>query len=156
MNIAKSILNKSRDPYIALMEYRASPLAGIDKSPAELLFNRNLRTKLPCKAANLESIIPGDSVREKIKLNKSRQKFYYDRSAGSELPDIREGDEIRFKKDDKSDWKPGVVRDKADIRSYNVEDSSGQLYRRNRKFIHKPAEPRRSPRITRPPDRLLY
>ena len=36
-----------RDPYIALLEYRNTPVSGMTLSPAEMLMSRKLRTKLP-------------------------------------------------------------------------------------------------------------
>lgn len=42
----KDFLSKAADPYLALMEYRATPLAN-GYSPAELLMGRKLRTTDP-------------------------------------------------------------------------------------------------------------
>lgn len=42
----KNLLNKSQDPYMAMLTYRSSPL-GNGFSPAELLMSRRLRTNLP-------------------------------------------------------------------------------------------------------------
>ena len=158
VSIAKGIINKVGDPYIALMEYRASPLAGIGKSPAELLFNRNIRTKVPCKSDTLQKTASPDLIKEKIQLNKSKQCFYYNRNAGPELPEVEKGDKILFKQKSNSDWRPAVVKDKVNIRSYNIEDEHGGLYRRNRRFIHKPptTEPRKSQRSVQAPERLGY
>ena len=156
VGIAKNIINKASDPYIALMEYRASPLAGIGKSPAELLFNRNIRTKVPCSPETLVNTTPQNLIKEKMQFNKSKQTFYYNRNAGPELPEVQKGDQVLYKREADSVWKPAVVKDKVDIRSYKVEDQDGGQYRRNRKFIHKPPtlEPRRSQRTVKAPDRL--
>uniref|UniRef100_A0A9J8AEU2 Uncharacterized protein n=1 Tax=Cyprinus carpio carpio TaxID=630221 RepID=A0A9J8AEU2_CYPCA len=47
----KRMLTKSQSenghPYIALLEYRNTPLDGIGMSPAQLLMGRRLKTKLP-------------------------------------------------------------------------------------------------------------
>lgn len=44
---AKNILKKSEDLNVALMEYRNTPITGLKRSPAELLYSRKLKTKLP-------------------------------------------------------------------------------------------------------------
>ena len=56
-------MNKAKDPYNALMEYRASLVTGLDKSPAELMFNRDIRAKHPCTADKL-CVSPAHSVRK--------------------------------------------------------------------------------------------
>ena len=45
----KQLLNKSSDPYLALLAYRTSPLSN-GYSPSELLMGRKLRTILPCSS----------------------------------------------------------------------------------------------------------
>ena len=49
----KNLLKKSKDPYIALLAYRETPLQN-DYSPSELLMNRKLRTTLPVLPAVLK------------------------------------------------------------------------------------------------------
>ena len=62
VKILKSILNKSQDAghdsFVALLEYRNTPLPGIGYSPAQLLFSRTLRTKLPAPESALKPVIP--------------------------------------------------------------------------------------------------
>ena len=47
VGVVKNILRKVRDVNVVLMEYRNTPISGLNLSPANLLFNRRLRTKLP-------------------------------------------------------------------------------------------------------------
>ena len=50
----KSLLGKNRDKRKALLEYKASPLLGIDLSPLQLSMGRRLRTELPIARGLLE------------------------------------------------------------------------------------------------------
>ncbi|GFT79334.1 transposon Tf2-9 polyprotein [Nephila pilipes] len=51
VGIAKSIMRKAkedkRDYLLGLMEYRNTPISDLDLSPAQMMFNRRLETKLP-------------------------------------------------------------------------------------------------------------
>ena len=53
----KELLHAAKDSYIALLNYRSTPLAN-SYSPAELLMSRKFRTKLPVVAENLQASIP--------------------------------------------------------------------------------------------------
>jgi len=53
------------DPHIALLNYRAAPLSGSDKSPAELFMSRKLRTKLPVVSSQLITT-NAEKVREQL------------------------------------------------------------------------------------------
>ena len=57
----KSLLEKSDDPYVALMSYRSTPLEN-GYSPAELLMGRKLRTTIPTITEQLLPSIPPKSV----------------------------------------------------------------------------------------------
>jgi len=50
----KSLWRKNREKRKALLEYRASPLPGIDLSPSQLSMGRRLRTTLPIARGLLE------------------------------------------------------------------------------------------------------
>ena len=43
----KNLLKKSQDPYLTLLNYRATPLSWCGRSPTELLMGRKVRTTLP-------------------------------------------------------------------------------------------------------------
>ncbi|XP_060083284.1 uncharacterized protein K02A2.6-like [Ylistrum balloti] len=43
----KGLLKKANDPYLAILDYRNSPIDGIDLSPAQIFMGRRLKTTLP-------------------------------------------------------------------------------------------------------------
>ena len=80
----KSILRKAqeskKDVYLALLEYRNTPIDANIASPAELLFQRKLRTRLPCKQSLLKPPLQGDT-HEKLHVRQERVKRYHDAHA---------------------------------------------------------------------------
>ena len=80
VGICKAMLKKCNetktDIYLALLNYRNTPLAGLNVSPTELLNNRLLKTTLPINKNLLkqEPKIDNELLNEKRK----RSKQYYD------------------------------------------------------------------------------
>ena len=125
----KKCKESNGDPYLAMLMYRASPLES-GKSPAELLMNRRLRTRLPQASVN-----PG------IRKNKSaqiRQKYYYDRGA-HELPELQKNDVVRIQTQHGWNEKAKVLQTVAP-RSYQVLSELGKTYVRNRRHLLKTNE----------------
>ena len=114
-------------------------------SPAEMAYNRRLRTPLPALPATLAPrIVNHDRVQERDMLSKFRQKAYYDHHHGARvLPDLSPETPVLVKLESEKGWKqPAVVRNKCAPRSYIVETSGGEL-RRNRKHLrqYQPPDP---------------
>jgi len=137
---AKNILRKAdeagTDPYVALLQYRNTPVAGCEYSPAQMLFSRSLRTKLPVAAEHLipEVVAPRDQLCER----QFQQKKYYDRSTRT-LPPLQSDDMVRVKHD--KQWLRGHVIQQHDTpRSYVVETEEGSTLRRNRRDLIRTAE----------------
>lgn len=83
VQIVKNILRKSseegKDPCIGLLEYRNTPIKGMDLSPAQMLFSRRLRTKLPVSNTLLEpEAHKSADVQCRLKERQVRQKSDYD------------------------------------------------------------------------------
>ena len=132
----KSLLMKARadkrDPLLALLEWRNTPSEYLNASPAQLLYGRRTRTRLPVAQTLLVPHVITD-IPERIKVRKQKQKFYYDRHA-RELPKLCEGDAIRMRLPGESKWSLGRVISDVGNRSYVVE-VNGKQYRRNRRYL---------------------
>jgi hypothetical protein len=145
----KNLLKKAdiagSDPYIALMQYRNTPLAVLNLSPAQLLMNRALRTKLPVTSTSLQPKVAGEA-RERLQLRQNRMKTAYDRHA-KPLPMLGRGDVVRLQHNGR--LQQAVVQSLHDTpRSFVVKTEEGGMLRRNRRHLIKSQE---SPPDCNPP-----
>jgi hypothetical protein len=174
----KDLLKRSKDPYMALLAYRATPLK-LGYSPAELLMGRTLRTTIPITTKSLKpKLLSSKIVRKRDRKQKETQKKYYDqRHRASERTALEPGDEV---------WIPdqevtGEIEEELGSRSYLIRTPTGVL-RRNQRDVnrlpnqeeysedtneigtslnvttntensHSSQGPRRSSRQSKPPDR---
>ena len=75
----KNLLEKSADPYLALLSYRATPLR-LGYSPAELLMGRNLRTTVPTIPNQLlPHTLDRNRIKDRDKKLKESQRMNYNR-----------------------------------------------------------------------------
>ena len=66
----------------------------------------------------------------------AKYKEFYDRGA-KQLPPLKEGDSVRFRKPGDKHLAPTVVKSEHEApRSYVITDETGKEYRRNRRQIH--------------------
>ena len=65
-----------RDPYLALLEYRNTPISGLQYTPSQMLLSRLLRSKLPTKQTLLQPKVV--DAHKNLKHRQRRQKSYYD------------------------------------------------------------------------------
>jgi len=117
-------MEKNRDKRKALLEYRASPLPGIDLSPSQLSMGRRLRTTLPIARGLLEPETHSThKIKARMKRGKDKQKYYHDRQGTKELPPLRSGDQVRVKPEPGlKEWRAATVVQKHVLpRSYVVE-----------------------------------
>ena len=129
----KRMLEKSDDPYISLMNYRATPLAN-GYSPAELLFGRKLKTLLPQNPANLKpKPVRFKKLQAKENAMRSRSKQNYDLRKQARLkPNLLSGENV-YVKDFKVDGK--VITEANRPRSYIVDTPRGVISRNRRHLV---------------------
>ena len=84
----KKCEDEREDIYRSLLRYRQSPITGCAFSPAELLFNRALRSDLPITAESLKPVVIEAS--QQLIANQNLQKKYHDRHARP-LADLEPG-----------------------------------------------------------------
>lgn len=108
---AKHILDKAKagntDPYLALLEYRNTPVDNL-QSPAQLLMSRRLRSILPATSRHLKPQVASQrAVQNRRKACQHRQQAYFNRGTRP-LPHLPAGTPIRFRQEDGS-WRPAAV-----------------------------------------------
>jgi transposase InsO family protein len=154
----KKLWRKAEDKYLVLLDYRTTPLPGVNLSPSQLLMGRRPRNILPT-ANELLKPQSHDTVRVKNLFDEQKQdqKFYHDRRRGvRELSPLQDGAAVRISGGDVP-WKPGIVVGKYEKpRSYVVR-SGNQLYRRNRKHLRACSETANRETVddSEPPDPII-
>ena len=133
----KKASKSQEDPYIALLAYRSTPTADGLPSPAERLFGRKIRNRLP----SFRPIISDKSIMSKLYQNKIKQKLYYDKNA-KDLSMLTPGATVRIRQGDKKEWstKCKVISDAKFPRSYIVQIPQGKHLRRIRKDLLETSE----------------
>lgn len=137
---AKKLLQKCQaskdDPHLALLVVRNTPQETHGTSPAQRMFNRRTKTRLPTPEKLMKPKLNRDAAKQ-IKKAQEQQRKYYNRGA-RELSPLKEGDKVRIQptRCGQKKWKKGRVVKQVGIRSYQVE-SNGYTYTRNRRFLRK-------------------
>lgn len=132
----KRLWKKAADPYLALLDYRTTPIEGLGLSPSQLLMGRRPRNTLPTACEILKPTAYNTAeVKRFYNSEREKQKHYYDSRRGAkELPPLNNDSEVRIALQPGKEWSPALVESKAGPRSYNVV-SGNRKYRRNRKHI---------------------
>jgi len=132
----KRVLKKAdyenKDPYLSLLEYRNTPVAGLPYSPAQILMSKRLRSKVPCAVHLLEPSVV--DICDSLNKLQSRQEFYYNRGT-QPLPPLQKGEKVYVQQRGRRD-SAVVVQQHHNPRSYVVQNRHGHM-RRNRRHIFK-------------------
>ena len=132
-HVIKKTKQAGEDIEMGLLSLRATPVDNKLPSPAELLFQRRVRSNLPCHIQNKNS--NRDQVYEQLQQRQNNQKFYHDRSA-KDLPLLRQGAQVTIQDPATGKWNPSIVKDRChEPRSYQIENENGNVVRRNRQHI---------------------
>ena len=125
----RKTLEDGLDIHLALLNYRDTPIAGLEYSPSQLLMSRRLKTKLPIMESKLmPNIVP--NAKADLQRRQDVYKHYYDRGTRP-MSKLRAGDSVRMLRG--RQWEPAVVSGTASTpRSYLVTTPSGYSIRRNR------------------------
>ena len=94
-DVLRKVQESKKDGYLALLEYRNTPVDTNTPSSAEPLFYRKLRTRLPCKQSMLKPSLK-TGVHE-VQCRQARVKRYHDTFA-KPLEPLDVGDSIRIRK----------------------------------------------------------
>ena len=137
MKIVKGLFKKAnrdnKDPWLSLLDYRNTPTAGMQTSPAQRLMSRRTKTLVPIATYLLYSEVP-EGVPDKIQRKRQLAKRYHDRKV-KVLPDLDIGQEVRLAPTQRgSPWKTGTCVQKLSDRSFLVETAE-EVCRRNRQAI---------------------
>ena len=131
----KQILKKAEksgeDPYIAIQAHRACPDSNAGLSPAERLFGRKIRTRLPSFRESKRQF-QNDGYSSQRRSIAMKQKTYHDRSA-KQHPPIQQGSTVRMYKDSSWQIKARVIGREQHPRSYKIQTEEGKILRRNRR-----------------------
>ena len=131
-NLIKKTLESKQEIWLALLEFRNTPLKEVDASPAELLMSRKTRTLLPCKINQFQPHFILNIVQNK----NTYVKMHYDKNAKAKLP-FKKGDNIWCNHGLNTWINPTIEKIHPSPRSYRIRLEDGTVLRRNSKWIRK-------------------
>lgn len=131
----KNMIKKSPDPSKALLDYRNTPLEGINLSPAQLHIGRRLKSSLPTATELLKpQAVDGTKTNILHKRRQQKQAFYYNKHCGKRLSELNKNQNVMISHN--NEMVPGKVVEKHSTpRSYIVETMGGRKLRRNRRHL---------------------
>nr|XP_022907595.1 uncharacterized protein K02A2.6-like [Onthophagus taurus] len=134
--LMKKAKEEGNDMYLVILEYRATPLDKSVPSPAEILFNRKIKTLIPISENLLNNNPKNELYKNHYRNTQIIQNTFYNKKS-KDLYHLKKGERVVVQQKDKT-WKPGriVEVDKNRPRSYKITyDGKADVYDRNRKFL---------------------
>ena len=158
VNDAKSLLKKSHDISLALLNVRNTSPRGHSFSPTQRLMGRRTRSTLPL-SADLLKPEPADplTVSTEIRLRREASKAQYDKHAQAPLLPLPVGSHAYARPRPShrgTPWLYGQVISSPTPRSYNI-DTGSLVLRRNRAQLRPGTAPQNIPRWISPPSQPL-
>ncbi|KAK3923996.1 hypothetical protein KUF71_002326 [Frankliniella fusca] len=157
VDIAKRRLEKCREDKssisLALLNYRNMKIPGLNATPAQLMFNRRMKTTLPISDEMLQPEVQTE-VQEKLKQRQEKAAEYYNRTASKKEVRFEEKEPVLITDGRKNNWKPAVIIKKSTTapRSYLVKNEKGHEVVRTSRHIRKSYSPKLTPLSTKKPE----
>src|SRR5208282_4982835 len=136
VKMAKRLMMKASEsgcvPLLSLLDWRNTPSEQLGPSPAQLMFGRRTRTRLPTADALL-STPSAAAAQGALSKAKERQAFYYNRGA-KERPTLPVGQTVCLGLED-GDWRKAEVARILPHRSYELRMEDGSTRRRTSRHV---------------------
>ena len=136
VKIVKGLLTRAKysgqDPHLALLAYRSTPFDAHLRSPAEMLYQRPIRTTVPQRIRNKDPKAEAD--RNRLNDRATQSASHHDRHSRIKSP-LYAGQTVSVLNDAKTLWLPATIIRQAAHGSYLVQVIGGGTYRRARDFI---------------------
>ena len=139
VKMIKSLMTKARhagtDAWLSVLEYRNTPSQNLGSSPAQRMFCRSTRSRLPTKVSAMrQNPVDANELRKKVEKNQNQQQKSYNRGS-RELQPLKSGQPVRIYLS--GFWRQATVIRHADSSgcSYIVRLLSGSYFRRNRRDL---------------------
>ncbi|XP_063903271.1 uncharacterized protein K02A2.6-like [Zophobas morio] len=133
-NIFKKNLHDKKEIYMALLQYRSTPIFE-NVSPAEILMSRKLRTLIPTTVKKHTPKVASQYNSSTIKQKQAVQAEYFNKYKTKKLGDLPVNCNVYVQTKPNSTWTPGIVISKLRDRTYKIRLDNGACLIRNRKFI---------------------